>query len=222
MSFGVACFVRRAGYLPGGVDAVCIAVGSAQRSEVVHRSARAAGRRWFPQKRASRGVTGGVGLACHLTVGVEAVAKALCSAERSQVSHSAARATGYRWFPQIRVLGRVTSRVRRACHLAACVEGRSRTLSSSQHSQIGDGVESGIRRSRSRQRERRKYDDIINCSISSHVSVSVSGLRYNPKSHRPWRANRAPRRCRAGEGLYFAVSLTGRFSSQNHMYCVGV
>src|SRR3954467_11504856 len=45
---------------------------------------------------------------------------------------------------------------------------------------------------------------------------STSGLRYNKKSHRPRRANRAPRRCRDGEELYFAVSLTGRFSSSLH------
>ena len=198
---GVSGPVRSACYLTGGVDAVPIAVGSTQRSQVVHRAAGAAGRRWFPQKCVSGGVTGREGLACHLTAGVEAIPKAVCSAQRSQVGLRAARAVRRGWFPKKSVVGGVSGRVGSACHLTAGVEARPKTFCSTQRSQVGDGVRSGVRCGRDRQGERRKHDDAINGSILCHECVFHFWSAVQSKSHRPRRANRAPRRCRAGEEL---------------------
>jgi hypothetical protein len=66
-------------------------------------------------------------------------------------------------------------------------------------------------------------EKMITRVIVRYVGMSVfhfwSALQLN--SHRPRRANRAPRRCLAGEELYFAVSLTGRFHLSNKAELVG-
>ena len=131
---------RSACHLTGGVDAVPIAVGSTQRSEVVHRAAGAAGRRWFPQKCVSGGVTGRGGLACHLTAGVEAIPEAVVF-RPAFPGRSSCRSRRSASLVSTEKCGRRRLRsCRSACHLTAGVEARPKTFCSTQRSQVGDGV----------------------------------------------------------------------------------